>query len=123
MLLKLAWRNIWRNKRRSLIVIGSVVVGVIAAILLDALQGGMVNQMLFNQISLIVSHIQIHKKGFNDHKEIKSFLPHPGTVEKILKNEKRVKYYSKRVITFGLLSSADNSAGVFIYGIEPSREA
>ncbi len=123
MLLKLAWRNIWRNKRRSLIVIGSVVVGVIAAILLDALQGGMVNQMLFNQISLNVSHIQIHKKGFNDHKEIKSFLPHPGTVEKILKNEKRVKYYSKRVITFGLLSSADNSAGVFIYGIEPSREA
>ncbi len=122
MLVKLAWRNIWRNKRRSLIVIGSVVVGVIAAILMDALQGGMIHQMLFNQINLNVSNVQIHKKGFKDKKTVGNFIENPVEIENILKKEKHVKYYSKRVITFGLLSSSDNSSGVYIYGIIPRRE-
>ncbi len=122
MLIKLAWRNIWRNKRRSLIVVGSVIVGVIAAILLDALQGGMIHQMLFNQINLNVSNIQIHKKGFYDKKNVRNFIDNPEEIEKILKKEKHVKYFSKRIITFGLISSADNSSGIYIYGIEPKKE-
>jgi putative ABC transport system permease protein len=121
-LIKLAWRNIWRNKRRSLIVVGSVVVGVIAAILMDALQGGMIHQMLFNQINLNVSNVQIHKKGFRDKKNVSNFIANPSEVEAILKKQPNVKYYSKRVITFGLLSSSDNSGGVYIYGINPEKE-
>ncbi len=103
MLLKLAWRNIWRNKRKSLIVLGSVVVGMIAIIFYDGLDHGMLRQMLNNQISSSVSHIQIHKKGFNGNKIIKNFLPGAQHVEDIVKNEKDIKAYSKRVITFGLI--------------------
>ena len=122
MLLRLAWRNIWRNKRRSLIVIGSVIVGVIATILMDALQNGMIHQMLFNQINLNVSNVQVHKKGFKDKKDINNFISEPAKVEAIIKNQPHIKFYSKRVITFGLLSSTDNSSGVYIYGINPSQE-
>lgn len=122
MILKLAWRNIWRNKRRSFIVIGSVIVGVVALIIMDGLSSGMLYQMLFNQISSRISHIQIHKKGFNDKKVIQNFIPDYRKVENEVKGNPSVQAYSKRVITFGLLSSASNSSGVYINGIIPSGE-
>ncbi len=122
MLLKLAWRNIWRNKRRSVIVLGSVIVGLVAIIFYDGLSNGMLRQMLFNQISSSVSHIQVHKKGFSDNKVIKNFIPQPERVEEAIKSNPQIKAYSKRVITFGLLSSAHNSSGVYIYGVNPALE-
>ncbi|MBN1301476.1 MAG: ABC transporter permease [Melioribacteraceae bacterium] len=122
MLLKLAWRNIWRNKRRSLIVVLSVLVGVNAILLIDALMNGMLYQILFNQISLSVSHVQVHKSGFNNNKVVQNYIENPGEVEYALNNNKLVKSYSKRVITFGLLSSASNSTGVYIYGVDPGIE-
>ena len=122
MLLKIAWRNIWRNKRRSSIVLISVVVGVIAAIIVDGLSNGMLNQMLFNQINSSVSHIQIHKKGFNDNKTVQNFIPEYKKVLDIVKNNASVKNYSRRVITFGLLSSVSNSSGVYINGVDPREE-
>jgi putative ABC transport system permease protein len=123
MLLKLAWRNIWRNKRRSLIVLVSVVVGLTAIVLTDGLSNGMIRQMLFNQINLDISHIQIHKKGFNKNKIVKNYIPNYKHVESLLNKDPEVKEYSKRVYVTGILSSANNSSGVIIYGINPSAEA
>jgi len=123
MLLKLAWRNIWRNKRKSLIVLSSVIVGMIAVIFYDGLDHGMLRQMLNNQISNSVSQIQIHKKGFNNNKVIKNYIPDNPLVEKVVKSQKDIKAYSERVITFGLASSASSSSGVYIYGVYPDMEA
>ena len=122
MLLKLAWRNIWRNRRRSLIVLTSVMVGLVAIIISDGLSNGMIGQMLFNQINLNISHIQIHKKGFNNNKVVKNYIPDYKKVEQVLKNDPSIKAYSKRVFVTGILSSANNSSGVMIYGIDPAEE-
>ncbi len=123
MLLKLAWRNIWRNKRRSIIVLISIVVGLTAIVLTDGLSNGMIRQMLFNQVNLDISHLQIHKAGFNSNKVIKNFIPDYQHVESILKSNPEVAAYSKRVFATGILSSANNSSGVIIYGIDPEEEA
>lgn len=123
MLLKLAWRNIWRNRRRSLIVLTSVVVGLVAIIISDGLSNGMIGQMLFNQINLNISHIQIHKKGFNNNKIVKNYLPDYKKVDQVLGRDPQVQAYSKRVFVTGILSSANNSSGVMIYGINPGAEA
>ncbi|NCS88492.1 MAG: ABC transporter permease [Ignavibacteria bacterium] len=122
MLWKLAWRNIWRNKRRSLIVLVSIVIGMASLIFFDGFSNGMMQQMLSNQISSNISHIQIHKKGFNDNKIIKNILPDRQKVEQILKENAQVKFFSERVITFGLLSSASSSSGIYLYGIKPGAE-
>lgn len=122
MILKIAWRNIWRNKRRSLIVLSSIVISIAGVIFYDGLNNGMLNQMLFNQINTGVSHIQIHKKGFKDNKTVKDYIPDYRKVGEILRNNQSVKYFSERIIVFGLLSSATNSTGVYINGIEPSAE-
>ena len=123
MLLKLAWRNIWRNRRRSLIVLTSVIVGLVAIIISDGLSNGMIGQMLFNQIDLNISHIQVHKKGFNNNKVVKNYIPDYKKVESVLKSNSEIKDYSKRVFVTGILSSANNSSGVMIYGINPAQEA
>lgn len=122
MLLKLAWRNIWRNRRRSAIVLTAVVIGLVSLILTDGFYNGMLEQMLTNQIGSHTSHIQIHKKGFHDNKVIQSFVPDRKRVEEALHSVPDVEAYSERVITFGIISSASNSSGVSIVGISPERE-
>ncbi|MBU2472196.1 MAG: ABC transporter permease, partial [Bacteroidetes bacterium] len=122
MLLKLAWRNIWRNKRRSLIVVTAVVIGLVSLIFTDSLSVGMIRQMLDNQIGSHISHIQIHKNGFNDNKIIQNCIPDYEKVETILQSDPSISHYSKRVVTYGLISSASNSSGISIIGIGPKEE-
>ncbi len=97
-------------------------IGVIAVILSDTLSIGFMQQILDNQIGSHVSHIQIHKNGFNDNKIIQNYIPNERSIEAKLIANPQVKYYSKRVISMGLMSSAYNSAGVMIVGIIPNDE-
>ncbi len=122
MLLKMAWRNIWRNARRSLIVITSIVVGLVAILLNDALSIGMIQQIFDNQIRSHVSYLQIHARGFNDNKVIQNRILRPEAVERLLDRNPDIQAYSRRVVTFGLVSSASNSSGSMLIGVEPGRE-
>lgn len=122
MLVRLAWRNIWRNKRRSVIILISVAVGVVATILMDTLSRGMVYQMLNNQIGSHVSHIQIHRLGFKDNPAIQSTIPDADSVEFVLAHTNGIAHWSRRVLTYGLISSATSSSGVQIVGIDPAHE-
>ncbi|OGU12479.1 MAG: hypothetical protein A2X61_02635 [Ignavibacteria bacterium GWB2_35_12] len=122
MFFKMAIRNLLRNKRRTLIVLSSIIVGVAATLLYDSINAGMINQMLVNQINSYYSHIQIHKQGFNDNKLVTSYIPDYKNVEEVIQKQDYVRNYSKRVIAFGMLSSANSSAGISMLGIEPGNE-
>ncbi|MFN3134220.1 MAG: ABC transporter permease [Candidatus Kryptonium sp.] len=122
MILRFAWRNIWRNKRRTIVVVLSIVVSVAVLLLVDTLSVGMIKQMLDNQINIHISHIQIHKKGFRDDKTVKNYIPDDLRVEKAIMETKEVKFYSRRVITYGMMNSAYNSSGVTVVGIQPDKE-
>ena len=80
-LIKIAWRNILRNKRRSLITISAVSFGLGQLIFVWSFVEGCHQQMIDNFTSLTTSHIQIHKKGFQEKQNIESYLSHP---EKLL---------------------------------------
>ena len=122
MFFKMAIRNLLRNKRRTLIVLSSIIVGVAATLLYDSINAGMINQMLVNQINSYYSHIQIHKQGFNDNKLVTSYIPDYKNVEEVIQKQDYVRNYSKRVIAFGMLSSANSSAGISMLGIQPGNE-
>jgi ABC-type lipoprotein release transport system permease subunit len=123
MLLQIAWRNLWRNKRRSLIILTSIVIGVAAMDWMDGLARGYVIQMLDNQLGAHTAHMQIHAKGFNDNKVVQNYMLDSDTVASVVKASRYVKNFSRRVVAFGLLSSASNSSGVSLIGIEPDHEA
>ena len=119
----LAWRNVWRNRRRSLIIVVSIVVGVASAMVSDGLSIGMIRQMLENQIGSHVSHIQIHATGFHANPVIQTSIADVSRVENALRGTAGVRTWSRRVNTFGLLSSAHSSSGGLIIGVEHDREA
>ncbi len=118
----IAWRNILRNRRRSFILILSIMVGVIAMILTDALSIGMVRQMLVNQIGADAGYIQIHKLGYFTDPALKNSIVYTAPVRTALAPDSAGCNISERLRTFGLISSAYNSSGVSIVGIIPHEE-
>jgi putative ABC transport system permease protein len=122
MLLKVAWRNIWRNKRRSVIILCSIIIGVAALLIYNSLVEAFGRQMLKNQIESNISHIQIHKEGFEEDNQIQKTVPDPNKISKILENSAFVKHFSKRIVATGMITSANNSTGASILGIEPQKE-
>ncbi|MCU0454105.1 MAG: FtsX-like permease family protein [Bacteroidetes bacterium] len=123
MLLRLAWRNIWRNRRRSLIILTSVVVGLIAIVFIEAVVRGFMRQSLDNQLGTHTAHIQVHRMGYHDNPAIDRFIARPEVVDAALAADARIAASSRRVLATGLLSSARNSSGIMLVGIEPEREA
>jgi putative ABC transport system permease protein len=121
-LIRLAWRNIWRNKRRSLIILGSIVVGMAIIVFFDAVVVAFLNQTFENQIGSHTAHIQINRIGFNNNKTVQNYLPDTETVELLLQNNPEIEHYSRRIIAFGLLNSAYNSSGISIIGVNPEDE-
>ena len=119
---KIAWRNILRNKRRSIILITSIVVGVLALVLTEGFAVGMLQQMLSNQIGSDAGYIQIHKSGYQSDPTLDNSMTNPGQVREILGEEGANLAFSERLKVFGLVSSAYNSYGVSIDGIVPDEE-
>ena len=122
MLVKVAWRNIWRNKKRSLIIIGAVTVGLWAGIFLMAFYNGMIEQRINSAITREVSHLQLHHPQFTNDYDISYFLPDGINVLRQITNEPAVKAAAGRVILKGMIASANGSSGITLNGISPEEE-
>ncbi|MCB0662232.1 MAG: ABC transporter permease, partial [Saprospiraceae bacterium] len=122
MILKIAWRNIWRSKVRSLVVITSVALGVWAVIFLISFSSGMVNSYINNTIQNEISHIQIHNPKFPEEKDIQYGLPQPEQLLEEVSQTPGVKSATLRTISMGMLSSSKGARGVMISGVDPERE-
>jgi putative ABC transport system permease protein len=122
MLWTLSWRNVWRNKKRSGIIVAAIACGLWGGLLISGLFYGMQEQMVQSAISDRTAHIQIHAKGFLDRKEIGLVIPDGQKVLKEVRRIPGVKYASGRIVINGMASSPTTATGVTMYGIIPSEE-
>jgi putative ABC transport system permease protein len=122
MFLKMAWRNVWRNKRRSWIIICAVVIGLVGMLFSLAFMEGMMRQTLINALGTHIAHLEIHKKGFENNKIINLNIVNPQEVIQAVAEEPGVAAYSPRVVSSGLISSSESSSGITIIGIDPQKE-
>jgi putative ABC transport system permease protein len=122
MLLNLAWRNIWRNKRRSLIIISAIAVGLLCGLFATAVMFGMADAYVNSTIDRDLGHIQIHSEQFEDEKLLTDTIPNTNSVITEIKKQPALKGYSSRVIIEGMAASAASSGGVRIIGIDPEQE-
>ncbi|MBR99762.1 MAG: transporter [Flavobacteriaceae bacterium] len=123
MLIKLAWRNIWRNKKRSLITISAIFIAVFLCVLLRALQLGLYDNMINNVVGSYSGYIQIHSKGFWDEQIVdNSFSPDKDFLNEI-ESIDGVSNTLQRIQSGSLASSSDLSKFVFVTGIEPLKES
>lgn len=122
MLLTLAWRNIWRNKKRSLIIIAAIAVGLCCGLFASATMFGMWDSMINTTIDRDLGHFQIHTNSFEDEKLVTDTIPDFKNVIAEVKKHKYVTGVSSRVLIEGMASSASTSNGVRILGIDPVNE-
>lgn len=118
----MGWRNLWRNKRRSLVVISSVSLGIFAMIISIAIMNGMNNQMVENTIKTSLGHIAIHKKGFQDHMKLKYNFDLSMKILNIVSEDNRISAYAPKVKLQGMIRSSEASRGVMIVGIDSKAE-
>lgn len=122
MILIMAWRNIWRNKMRSIVIILSIAVGLFAGIAVLALYKGMMKSRVRTVIHAEVGHLQIHDPNFKKDYEPKFVLANGAAVLKTAGLMPGVKLAAPRSITTGMLSTTTGSAGVQINGVVPNLE-
>ena len=120
MIIKLAWRNIFRNKRRSLITVSSIIFAVVFSVLMRSLQNGAYDNMLKNIVGNYLGYIQVHHHGFWKEKtrDNSFYIDDLDT----LSSNQHIQYINPRVEGFALASLLKESKPVVILGITPSIE-
>lgn len=119
--IKLAWRNIWRNRRRSAIIIAAIAVGLAGVIVYEAFMVGMAVQMVENIVGTSLGDLQIHRRGFQGSKALELAIDDPKLL-KVVRETEHVAAAAPRVRAQGLISSARAAARVEILGIDPAAE-
>ena len=123
--IKLAWRNMWRNWRRTIIATIAIVLGLILLIFMDALMKGSDQAIFGNAVRLYGGNVQIHAPGFRDKASRLPLIPldDADMVVEIVREQPEVVAVSKRINTGGMVSSREGAYPVSIIAIEPESEA
>lgn len=122
MLTKIASRNIWRSRKRSLIIIAAVSIGLWAGIFMMAFYNGMIEQRINSAITDELSHIQVHHPEFRKEYDIKYRLSEGRKIVETIRKDNKIKAVAGRVILKGMIASASGSSGITINGIMPEAE-
>lgn len=117
----MAWRNIWRNRRRSAITIAAIAISLVALIFLWGFSDGVHNAAVRNFESTFVGSLQIHADGYFKNPKLETALAEPAAIAQIL-TEQGVDRWAQRVRAFALLAAAQNSEGALLVGVDPVRE-
>ncbi len=119
---KLAWRNILRNKRRAIIAGTSIGIGLASLIFVDALMIGMEENMVKSATASFLGEGQIHREGFRQTQEVEKTINNLDWVVSNLKSESIVQHFALRTLSFGMTTSAANVSSVILVGVQPSTE-
>src|SRR5687768_11446089 len=114
MYLKLAWRNIWRNKRRSLITIASIFFAVFFAVGMRSLQLGSYDKMIDNIVRFYTGYVQVHGKGYFEEQSLENSIEYDQKLIKNLQELPHVTLAAERLQGFALSSAGLLTKGVMV---------
>ena len=121
-LIKLAWKNLFRHKRRSIIAATAMGIGLAALIFADALWLGMEQNMVKTATASFLGDGQIHREGFSDERAVELTINQLDAVVANLRREGIVAHFTLRTFAFGMITSPATVAAVNLVGVEPSTE-
>ena len=120
---KMAWRNIWRNPRRSILTISAIAFACVLLVFMLSWQFGSYDTMINSAVKIQSGHLQVQLKGYKDKKDIRLVVSDPAAVGSILDKTPGVAAYTFRANAFSLVSSKERTYGIMVIGIDPVREA
>ncbi|UCF95610.1 MAG: ABC transporter permease [Desulfobacterales bacterium] len=119
----MAWRNIWRNPRRTLLTIGAIAFASLLLVFMLSFQFGSYETMINSAVKIHTGHLQVQAAGYQDKQDIRRVVPDPAVIGKILDEIPEVQAYTYRAQAFSLISSEDRTQGIVVTGIDPAGEA
>ncbi len=118
----IAWRNIWRNKRRTLITTASIFFGVIFAAVMSSMQEGSYSKMIDNVVKFYSGYLQIQQEDYWENKTINNTFGLTDTLLQEVGQVKEITGISPRLESFALASSESLTKGAVVIGIDPEKE-
>ena len=120
--LTLSWRNLWRNRRRTGIMLGAISVGVWAMIFMTALMRGMVDDMLVQGIRSLPGHIQIQHPDYLDDPSVVNSIDEPRGALLAALQDGGAQHWAARIRVPAVIASERESRGVDLIGVQPAFE-
>ncbi len=120
--IKLAWRNLWRNRRRTLIAITSIIFSVLLASWMRSMQEGSYASMIDNVVQYYSGYLQVQDTAFWDEQTLENSMEVPPDLKKKIEKADHVTLVSRRLESFALAANYEHSKPAMVLGIEPARE-
>lgn len=120
--LRLAWRNIWRQPRRTWLTIGAMVFSNALLVFMISIQFGMYDLMINNTLQAFTGHMQVQAPGYKDDSKIRQAVPDIDALASRLRESLGIETISARGAAFALASSDERSYGLQILGVDPAHE-
>lgn len=121
-IIKLARRNIWRNKRRTLITAMAIFFAVFFSVVMQSVQKGMFDNMEFGMVKSFVGFGQIHSKGFFEDQTLDNAFLYDEKIDELANKHKDVKAFVPRIESFALASNGQATKGAMLIGIDTEKE-
>jgi ABC-type lipoprotein release transport system permease subunit len=122
MILALAWRNLWRHPRRTILNLAAIIFACVITIFMVSLQVGSYRSMIQHSLSLFDGYAQIQAPGFKEKPTIRQTISNPTALVSQLQTHPEIAQIGIRALTYGLLSSATRSYAAQVIGVQPANE-
>ncbi len=122
MYLVFAWRNLWRNRRRTIITAASILFGVVFAIFMESMQEGTYDANIRNIVQSYTGYAQMQHPGYREEKTLEHTMRPDDSLLQALQDDKRIAHISPRLEYFALASYKDITKVISLVGIDPAKE-
>jgi putative ABC transport system permease protein len=121
-ILKLAWKNLWRNRSRTVITVSAIFFAVILSTAAESLSRGVFDNLVKNIVSFYTGYIQVHKSGYQDEQILDNSFEQLSSLESKIQSQHNTTAITPRLESFALASSEELTKGCMVVGIDPQRE-
>lgn len=121
--LKIAWRNMWRNPRRTILTLAAISFACLLLIFMLSFQFGSYSTMIDTAARIHTGHLQVQADGYNGDKDIRKTVTDPEKIGRLIRSIPEAKAYSFRANGFALVSSENRTYGAAVFGVDPGKEA
>ena len=120
--LRMAWRNLWRHKRRTWLTVGAMIFSNLLLVFMISLQFGSYRMMIDNTLKSYTGHMQVQLDGYNDDPKIRNSFDNIVTLANDIRKQLGSDTVAARGVAFAMTSSEERSYGLQIIGVEPQYE-
>ena len=121
-IIKIAWRNLWRNRRRTFITVASIFFGMLLSAYLTSMQEGSYDNIVDLVVKFYSGHIQVHNKEYWQNKSINNSFEYSDSLIRQFTGHTETKQVFPRLESFSLVSSGNLTKGAIVLGIDPLKE-